>query len=115
MIWRKWWNRFVIGVTFLYTFWLLFFVQKFKSQVQKGIKKNSDDIAAWHQEEEGCPPKPTTISPFNATKVNMDLIIHNESMEDLIHTWLYVNRKLLFFSTFIFESYSDSILEIGIK
>ena len=53
---------------------------------QKGIKKNSDDIAAWHQEEEGCPPKPTSISPFNATKVNMDLIIHNESMEDLIHT-----------------------------
>ena len=55
---------------------LNFFVQKFKSKVQKGIKKNSDDIAAWHQEEEGCPPKPTTISPFNATKVNMEIIFN---------------------------------------
>ena len=71
MTWRKWWNRFVIGVTFLFIVWLLFFVQKFKSQVQKGIKKNSDDIAEMNQEEEGCPPKPTTISPFNATKVNL--------------------------------------------
>ena len=45
-----------------------------KSQVLKGIKKNSDDIAEWHQEEEGCPSKPNTISPFNATKVNMEIV-----------------------------------------
>ena len=50
------------------------FFKTFKPQVQKGVKKNSDDIAEMNQEEEGCPPKPTTISPFNATKVNMDLI-----------------------------------------
>ena len=48
-----------------------FLLKKFKPQVQEGIKKNSDDIAEWTQEEEGCPPKPTTISPFNSTMVNM--------------------------------------------
>jgi len=43
-------------------------LKKMMKQVQKGIKKNSDDIAEMNQEEEdSCPPKPTTISPFNST------------------------------------------------